>query len=528
MKKLFFLFLCFSVLIVSAKVIENPVYTFRKTTDIQLTKLTMTDTATVLTFKVSEPQGAMLAKNSYIQLSNSTEKLLIRSTVGMPSPIGVRWILKTSEPIIFSAIFPPIDPKNEKIDFSEPFTNEGQPWQFLGIKINEHQRTSLLPIELEGNWLKTDGSNLLYLALYENDAVYNAQVWQYEKIQTKGALTEIIIRRNTEKLKLMVKLTENKLLNIIEGNKKNEEVCSLNKTKIANYVPKNNQSFPENIFHADTAIYCGFIKGFTPNMPRNFSFKYENVINGEDFQQPVFINENGYFESKIALNYPTMFTIYFTGIGNERILLEPGKRLFHLISFDTREKFDSIYGNHNCHFMGDNAELSEEIHVAIGKNDELFRKHNLIPSISIDSLSIIANNDYMRELQFLELYKTERKLSTKALSVLNANISMKRASLLSDYLEQKMKAIMAKKSPDMMKQIQALNKQHVDTVFALSFIDALKNQPQVIVDYRFADAFRKLFSNNYFIPISVMKNVQWTMFGEIGKMNIELSKEDKA
>lgn len=531
MKKNLFLllFLCFFILTLSAKVIENPQYTFRKTTDLQLTKLELTNTATVLTFKVYGAQGAMLAKNSFIQLSNNTEKLLIRSTVGMPSPMGVRWNLKTNEPIVFSAIFPPIDPKTEKIDFSEPFTSEGQPWQFFGIKINEHQRNSLLPIELEGAWLKTDGSNLLYLALYENNAVYNAQVWKYEKIEANEKQTEIVLKRNTDKVKLILNLTNDKLLKINDGSKLNEIVCSLTKTQNANYKPSDNQSFSENLFRTDTAVYCGFIHGFTPNMPRNFSFKNENIINGEDFQQPVFIDENGYFESKIDLNYPAMFTIYFSGIGNERILLEPGKRLFQLLTFEKRGVNDSIYGNHNCHFMCDNAELSEEIHVSIGKNEELWRKHNLIPTITIDSLSIIANDDYNADLRLLESYKNERNLSSKAVAILNVNIGMKRASLLSDFLELKVKDLMAKKSPDLMKQIKtAINKPYIDSISALSFVETTKQHPLAILDYRFAATFRKLFSNNYFIPLSIMKATQWTMFEEIGKMNVQLSKEDKA
>jgi len=528
MKKLNILFLCFFIFAVQARVIENPKCTFRKTTDIQITKVELLDTATLLTFKVTTPQNAMLAKNSYIQASNSVEKLLIRSTVDLPAAIGTRWNLKTNDPIFFTAIFPPIDPTTEKIDFSEPFTNEGQPWQFFGIKINEHQRTTLLPFELEGDWLKTDGSNLLHIAIYENAAVYDAKVWKYDKILVSDKNTEILLTRNAEKVKLSLKLTDNKLLKITDGSKKTEVICSLTKTKNSSYKPKDNQAFSENLFRTDTAIYCGYINGFTPNMSRNFSFKYENIINGEDFQQPVFIDENGYFESKIALNYPAMFTVFLSGIGNERILFEPGKRLFQLLTLEKRGANDSIYGNHNCHFMGDNAELNEEIHVAIGKNEELWRRHNLISTISIDSLAIIANNDYNKDMRLLDSYKKARNLSPKALTILDVNIAMKRASLLSDYLEQKMKALMAKKSPDILKQIQAVNKPHVDSINALSFVETVKRFPQAIIDYRFAATYRKLYSNNYFIPLSLMKTVQWTMFAEIGKMNVELSIEDKA
>jgi|GEM_PF-5365086 len=528
MKKIIFLFLCFFVLAVQARVIENPKCTYRKTNDIQLLKLELLDTATILTFKVSNPQNAMLAKGTYIQLSNSTDKLLIRSTVGLPETIGTRWNLKNNDPVVFSAIFPAIDPKTEKIDFSEPFMNEGQPWQFFGIKINEHQRISPLALEMEGNWLKTDGSNLLYLALYEENAVYDAQVWAYDKIQKTDKGTEILLKRNAEKVKLTVKLNSNKLLKVLDGSKNTEVICSLNKTQNASYKPADNQLFSENIFNTDTAVYCGFIKGFTPGMPRNFSFKYENIITGEDVQHPVFIDEHGYFESKIVLNFPTMFTMYFSGIGNERILLEPGKRLFQVLTFEKRGANDSIYNNHNCHFMGDNAELSQEIHVLVGNSEEVVRRRNLIPTINIDSLAKIANDDYNTDLRLIESYKNQRNLSPKAETLLHVNVAMKRVSLLSDYLEQKSKGILAKKSPDMMKQIQALNKLHVDTVFALSFIDAVKSMPQLIIDYRFATTFRKIFANNYFIPMSTIKSITWTMFEEIGKMNVQLSKEDKA
>ena len=528
MKKIIFLFLCFIVLNIEARIIENPSYTFRKTNDIQLIKLELTDTATVLTFKVTGPQGAMLANNSYIQAYNSAEKLLIRSTTGMPAPAGVRWNLKTGDPVVFSAIFPAIDPETEKFDFSEPFSNEGQPWQFFGIKLNEHKRTSLLPVEMEGSWLKTDGSNLLCIALFENNAVYNAQVWQYDKIKTTDQLTEVTLKSKTATLKLKLKLSNSQTLIINDLNQNREQICSLLKTNVPDYKPKDNQPFPDNIFRTDTAVYCGFINGFTRNMPRNFTFNNENIITGEDVQQPVFIDENGYFESKIALNYPQMFTIYFSGIGNERILLEPGKRLFHLITFEKRGKNDSIFGNHNCHFMGDNAELSEEIHVFLGKSEEIIRRRNLIPNIGIDSLATIGNNDYKADLRTLETYKKLRNLSPKALAILDVNINMKRASLMSDYLEVKMNDLMAKKSPDFLKQIKLINKVHIDSLSALTFIETVKRQPLVFLDYRFAATFRKISSNNYFIPISTIKTVQWSIFSEIGKMNVDLSKEDKA
>jgi len=528
MKKSIFLFLCFFVLYAQARVIEKPQYTFRRSTDIELLKLELTDTATILTFKVWTPKNAMLAKGTYIQLSNSVEKLLIKSTSGLPGAIGTRWNLKNNEPIVFSAFFPAIDPVTEKIDFSEPFTTDGSPWQFFGIKINEHQRISVLPLELEANWLRTDGSNLLQLGLYEKYAVYDAKVWAYDNIRKSVSGTEILLNCKNEKLKLIVNLTENKSLKIRDENRKNDVICSLTKTVNRNYKPSDLQPFSDQLFRKDTAVYCGFINGFTLNMPRNFTFKNENIITGEDFQQPVFIDETGYFETKVALNYPAMFTIYYPGIGNERVFLEPGKRLFNSTGFEKIGKNDSIYNNHNCHFMGDNAGLSEEIHVLIGKSEEIVRRRNLIPTINFDSLSKISNDDYDTDLRLLETYKKARNLSPKALTLLDVNIRMKRVSLLSDFTDLKMKAIIAKKSPDMMKQVQTINKQHVDTLVALSFIEAVKNQPYIIADYRFAEAFRKLFSNNYFIPMSTMKSLQWTMFEEIGKMNVTLTPEDKA
>jgi len=528
MKKITFLFFFYCITLVSvAENSKTPIYQFRMTNDIQLTNLELTDTATILTFNVKNATGATLSKGSFIQSSTGGKKYFAKSAVGLPMPMGVKWDVKDKKPVRFSIIFPPIDTTIEKIDFSEPFTQQGDAWQFFGIVLKEHIRTSKLPSSLEGLWRKTDGSNLLYAAFYEESAIYNAQVWQYVSCQSNDNKTEMVLKSKFNSIKLIIDSFVNGNITIFE-NGKEQMICSLDRIKNKEYKPLDNQPFAENLFKSDTATYCGYIHGFTANMPHFIKLDFDNAITGKPESKQVQIDENGYFETRIGLDYPLMATANFKGIGNERVLLEPGKKTFQSLEYGIPRKSEPFYGTHRCYFMADNAELNDEIHVEIGKRDNADEANKLMNKQTIDQLTETLNIEYNQGLSLLEDYKNERNLSPKAVAILSSNTLMKRTSLLSDFLDYKIKNIIKNNSKNAMSELKFIVKTKIDSIFALSMIESVK-QPVIFIDYRFAATFRKIPTNNYFVPMmKIFTENKWNMVGDIAKKCKDLTPEEIA
>ena len=492
------LLFCLSIVSFSAKS-ATPRYLYRSSGTLELTNVVVSDTATVLSFIESTPNGCALQKGNYIQSSKGGEKYFVRSTTGLPSPIGQRWKVYDNKPVAFSVIFPKIDKDIESINFSEPTSvgNINEPWQFFGIEIKKHSWTSKLPEVLEGKWLRTDGSNLLYVALYEEAALMDARVWQYESVLVTGNQTEIVLKQKEQTIKLIVEADHAGNLTVIE-NGKAPVVCSRQKTKNKQYFPSDKESFTTDIFKSDSATYCGYIHGHTSLMPDNMRFEYDNAVTGKKVITQISINSNGYFETRIALDYPIMANVNLKGFGLEHVLLEPGKKTFHSLEFRKKEDKRSVfYGTHHCSFMGDNAELNEEVHIVTGKEDNLKQMQDLIGERDIYQFSDSVTANYQREESRFANYKKQRNLSPKAASIIEANITMKRTFLLSQFLEYKTKSIVEKNPKNYAPILKTVNKAAIDSVFALSFIESVK-QPLVLTDFRFYSLLQKLPTNSTF------------------------------
>ena len=504
----------------------TPKYLFRSSADLELTNVVISDTATILSFIEYTPSGCALVKGNYIQSSKGGEKYLVRSTIGLPSPMGKRWEVDNKKPVAFSIIFPKIDADIESFNFSEPTVGESnEPWQVFGIELKRHNWTSKLPQALEGKWLRTDGSNLLFIALYEEGALLDAQVWQYDSVNAIGGKTEIVLKQKDRTKKILVENDKSGILTVIEEGKPSV-ACSLQRTKIRHYFPSDKQPFSKNPFKSDSATYCGYIHGYTPLMPHNLRFEYDNTITGKKVISQVSITPNGCFESRIRLDYPIFVNVNLKGFGLEHVLLEPGKKTFHSLEFRKKEDIRSeFYGTHHCSFMGDNAELNEEIHIVTGKEDNLKKLRDLIAESDIQQFSDTVAADYQRELSHFANYKHERNLSPKADVIITANISMKQTSLLSEFAEYKLNNILKKNPNSFMSLIKTFKKAEIDSIFALSFIESTK-QPLVLLDFRFYNLLHKLGSNNYFIPMRALADNKLNIIFDIAKQCKDLTPEE--
>jgi thiol-disulfide isomerase/thioredoxin len=304
-------------------------------------------------------------------------------------------------------------------------------YKIYRIPLNPHIRKSLLPEELEGNWLNADGSNLWVAGLYEDKAVYDCHVWQYTSIGKKGKTTVISLKSGPLVNTLYVKKVNKKCFKIGEE-KKAGPVCSLTPVEELKAVTADaDKPFDQLLQKKDTAIYSGYIKNYTPLMKNIVgSVNVNDVLCGEQ-SFPVKIHSDGTFETRLPLYYPCDVKLKLLGV-SYCAFLEPGKQLFQLVD---KEKMN---GEDNeglgVYFMGPSASLNVELNRSGLENyvysDTLAK---LFPKMTIPQYIDSAQVDYARESVKLEAYKTNNQLSKKAVQVLDNRLEMRRAFFLMSY-----------------------------------------------------------------------------------------------
>ena len=148
MKKLVLLTLCITGLYSCSQerppVIERPAFEIRNTSTIEIDKIEMSDTATILYIDAYAYQNYRIAidKNSFIRESGSDEKLLITHTEGISMD---EWaVFSESGTMSFQLIFPPLRPGVTKIDYMEDI--EGTGWKIWGIHLLPGTKIKTYPV----------------------------------------------------------------------------------------------------------------------------------------------------------------------------------------------------------------------------------------------------------------------------------------------------------------------------------------------------------------------------------------------
>ena len=151
MKKLILLTLCITGLVCCSQkrptVIERPVFEVWNSSMIEIDKIEITDSATILHLDAFQMQGGSIALNwdTYIRESGSDEKLMVTGSEGIT--IGERITIKEAGPLSFKMIFPPLRPEVTKIDFIEDCSSGC--WKILGIHLLPNAKITMSPVPKE-------------------------------------------------------------------------------------------------------------------------------------------------------------------------------------------------------------------------------------------------------------------------------------------------------------------------------------------------------------------------------------------
>lgn len=125
-----------------SKIIEEPLFCVSNTTSIEVSKVVLSDTATILHIyaKYRPKQWIRIAKGSYLK-DNNGETYLLRSGIGI-IPDKEFWMPESGE-AEFQLVFPPLPAKVTTIDFTEGEGVEGA-FSIWGIQLKSKELPKLI------------------------------------------------------------------------------------------------------------------------------------------------------------------------------------------------------------------------------------------------------------------------------------------------------------------------------------------------------------------------------------------------
>ena len=414
MKKEFstiFLF-CLAIFVSGQKVIENPKYGLRNNQGINISRIEINDSETILTFNLNLPIGTPvgIAAKSYIQVVGQPDTLFMIKKEA-PEPDATGWITVPADGLTYKLFFPPIDPKTSKIDFGE--LNAGA-WKIYDIEINEQTYNSIIPKDFTGNWFSDNTGNWTY-SFFEKTAIVDHKTWEYVSVEK-----EIDFYR--------IKLKSGKEEKIIYGKPVNETNCMLGDTpastkKFSREMVRSNNlvsgKFKEPLFKPGTAVYKGFLKGFYTRIGTNTGMiRFSNRLTNKQESYLIKLDESGYFEVEFPLDFPQELTVSLP-LFNERVFFEPGKTLFHLLNTGDVEN-PSL-------FMGESAKVNTGLlatsKIKTGQNQLIEGIAEMTEEEYLNYIKTVAENERKALIQI----QKENNVDEKTMQIRNLDIDFRLA-----------------------------------------------------------------------------------------------------
>lgn len=395
-------------------VVEQPKIGMTTTPNVKIEKILLSDTATVLCFNTKRTPGdsIIISKSTYILPVGSKDTLFVRRADGIP--LNKRYAMPASGEISYQLIFPKMNSSASKIDYGEA---EGT-WFIFDIQLKPEEVKSVIPIELKGNWFRSDNAEW-ELSLLDSVAIFKSEVWKYKNYETKNGFGIIKLTNGSKNTILYTKQKGEKLLVGETASK----LIDYTKEQDESVLKEDKQMLQKPVFKKDTAIFCGLIAKFSPRFPqRTFNIYVRDLIEG-GLPKPCLVkfSEDGSFKVRIPLYYPQMMIIRFLSFDN-LVFIEPGKKLFLFI------------GEDKPMFMGDNART----------NNDLIRMRNIgshhynqvlenILDFTPDQFKLKCQELLRRDLSQIEEMEKTIRLSSRSLQLKRMSCNYECASVLTQY-----------------------------------------------------------------------------------------------
>jgi thiol-disulfide isomerase/thioredoxin len=406
MKKIIlFTSLCFFVFSVYAQTIEWPVFKGTTASYVKILKIELTDTATIMDFRVhfSPNMWIRVPSDTYIQNSAGGDKLFVRSAKGIK--INEEHFTPENGVNDYTLYFPPLDKNVETIDYQETQR------KIFGIELKPQEHFSIFPAGLLGNWLRADGSNEWVYGFFDDFVIYESEIWKQVLISEKDDLYNLVLRKNGKSKKVVIQQQDENLL--IGTDEANMELFSREETAIPGFVSQNDEAFQLPVFKKDSAFYSGYIKGYVPQMGGTGMIYVNNVITGEQESYIIKINPDGTFHAGFPMIYPQPVYIRFLS-SNEGMFFEPGETTFQFFDFS---KYHDAPGPNNL-FMGKTDKINSDLIAmrSIRYFDYNYMTNNIL-DMSAEEYKAWNLEIADREKKAVEELNQSKPLSKKALQI---------------------------------------------------------------------------------------------------------------
>ena len=514
MKKNFILLvvLLVSSVIFSQKIIDKPDYGFSNLPG-KLTKIELTDSATIIHFYVKYPAGQwiFIPKESYIQDVNGGEKYFVTKTEGIP--LGERYTMTESGEVSYQLYFPKLNSAVNKVDFGE--ANEGGSWTIYDIVINEQETASLLPKELQGNWLQADGSNQWDFGFYTNQAIVDQAVWNYKTVEKKKNNYTIVLEREG-KQKIVYAQIDRKGVVMLGKNKENLAIYSTEKRDNPNYKPAQDEVYNSAIFKSDSATYSGFVKGYSPRVGvKTIAIHIDDIITGAQNTYVATIAENGFFSIQLPLYYPHEVWVR-SSIFNGSVYLEPGKEVFQL------------FADKQTLYMGASARLNADLEkTQTIRRTDYEDKMNTILDMKPEAYKVYCQKITNNKQEKLASLRKSNSIGAKAYQIGKLEIEYNGIIQMLDYprdLETayRKKNNIPREQRDIDLKMDTLTADYYDFITDATF----NNQLAVISTHSYQGAINRL----QYLDVVSIKSVRTTIFDiadELNKRGYSMTQEEQ-
>jgi len=413
------LLLLFSAIVVYSQiVINNPKTGFSTSGNVNLTKIEVLDSATILSFRTYARPGDWISipDKTYIQDDNGTEKMYIKSTDGIK--INEQYIMPESGNVTYRLFFPPIAKTTTFIDYGEG--NDGGSWFIYDIETKPAVSQSLLPKELMGNWYdKTTGD--WEFGFYNKHLVYKNKLWSYSFPKGKKSTNSINATSDGKTVDVFYKIsTSGNMLFGLSAQSLKE--YSNNATEALKKKPIENKPYELPVFKIDSATYSGYIKDYTPRIGvKTLSIAINDIIAGQQNTFLIKVNEEGFFSAKLPVYYPSLCFVR-SAIYNGSVFLEPGKEVFQLL------------GTSNPLFMGESAKVNSDLSELMKINSFNYRDmQSKILDMSPIQYKAYCKGFEAKDMNALDSIMKTNGISAKASQVMKMELKYDADERMMDY-----------------------------------------------------------------------------------------------
>ncbi|WP_139957670.1 TlpA family protein disulfide reductase [Flavicella sediminum] len=397
----------------SQKIIKNPEFGASSLPG-EIRKLEILEDATVLHFHLHGKPGAAfyIPKGSCIKDVEKDEKLFVIKAEGIR--LNKKTIFPEAGVLNYSLYFPPIKKDVGRIDFFE--SNKGGSWYVEDIIINDTKFGSVLPKALKGNWLKTDGSNVLACSFQNDKAIVDKQIWEYKSVKEKRNLYTLVLEKAGAEKVVYAKQNKDKTIRF-GSHKKHLVKLSKKRTdvKVSSFVDEERYNETE-FLKIDSTTYSGVLLNYSKRNPQKTGMLHvSNVFTGKQDSYLVKIKKDGSFSVKFPLLHPQEVYVRLPNYSGS-VFVEQGKETWQLIN--SKSRTDVL-------FAGDLAQLNTDLtSLQFLSLDRSY--YNLTKKIKEISLEEYKNKTIeIHEAQtkkFEDLLKT-RTISTKAQQIIRLKLA---------------------------------------------------------------------------------------------------------